>query len=179
MNEECRTIKPELQRYFERTISPDQYIEKHNEILDYMEETFVPNVEKILSEMINLYDVTIKRKSCVIGMDDKRVQLFVNDTFMKEYIYKFIGFWRTISEYCKIMNEFVDEICKPIVDSKRDLYRTSVDRIFCIGLFSDDGFVMCSHIEGYMFRVGIYIDEKYRKSIRPIISSLYYELYSL
>ena len=172
MNEECRTIK--LLRYLGRYVSPDQYIEKHNEILDYMEETFVPNVQKILSEIINLYDVTIKGKSCVIGYDKREHIYFVNDTFMEDYIYKFIGFKNRISEYCKIMSEYVDEICKPIVNSKHDLYRPSVDGIFNIDLFGY-GFIMYSYIKGYTFSVNIHIDEKYRGSIMPIIKSLHSE----
>ena len=37
---------------------------------------------------------------------------------MENYIYRFIGFWNTILEYCKIMSEYLDEMCKPIIDGK-------------------------------------------------------------
>ena len=182
MDEERRIIKPELQQYLEYHVFPHEYIEKHNEILDYMEEVFVPSVEEILLKVKNLYNFTIEKESCVIrthyGPDEVFGKYFANDTFMEDYIYRFIGLWRIISEICKIVNEYVAEICKPIVGSKHDLYKPLISKIFHIGFYKNY-IIMHSSIEGYRFYVNIRVKKKYRDSIRSIIEDTYEQYYKI
>ena len=149
----------------------DTVIERHNKIIEYMEETFVPNVEEILLKVINLYHVTIERESCVIGRCDKFLtKYFVNDTFMEDYIYRFIGFRNTISEYYKIMNEHFDEKCKIIIDGKYPSPMIPINKIFHISISFECNYIfMSSQIKGYEFNTCIYVEEKYRDSIRSII----------
>ena len=145
---------------------------ERNKIIEYMKETFVPSIEEILLKVINLYRVTIERESCVIGRCDKLfTKYFVNDTFMEDYIYRFIGFRNTISEYCKIMNEHFDEKCKITIDGKYPLFMIPIDEIFHIS----SGYkyiIMSLRIKGYEFNTYIYVEEKYRDSIRSIIGEL-------
>ena len=123
--------------------------------------------------MINLHNVTIERESCVIGRDKYELIYFVNDTFMEDYIYRFIGFRNTILEYCKIMSEYIDEIDKPLIYGKYFLYRPSINSTFRIS-FCNDRIIMCSNIKGYEFYVGIHVEKKYRDSVRLIAEYRYH-----
>ena len=173
MIDEHRNIGP-VERYIQCNVFADQYVENHNEILDYIEEIFVPNVDEILLKVINLYNITIERESCIIGRRGKYKNVYlVNDTFMEDYIYRFIGLRNTILEYCKIMDEYVDELFKPLDDGKYFLYKSSDCSIFRIIFYGDDEIIMSSSIKGYEFYVNIHVEEKYRDSIRSILESSY------
>ena len=170
-----KNIKPEFERYFQYKFLISTIVEKHNEILDYIEEIFIPSVNEILLKVINLYNITIERESCVLGMktySSFHKRYFVNDTFMEDYIYRFIGFRNTILEYCKIMDEYVDELFGPIINGKYFLYQPLINAIFHIN-FNKDTIYMSSSIKGYEFNVNIHVEEKYRDSIRSIIESSY------
>ena len=61
------------------------------EIEKYIEETFIPSVNEIMDQIINLCNVTLVMGSCVIRSETFGPFFVVNDTFMEDYIYRF--FW--------------------------------------------------------------------------------------
>ena len=103
-------------------------IEDVIEIEKYIEETFIPGVNEIMDQVINLYSVTLVMESCVIRSWDYGPFFVVNDTFMEDYIYRFIGLRNKIEEYIKIYHEFIENI-RP---SMMKYYRSRIHRIFDI-----------------------------------------------
>ena len=138
------------------------------EIEKYIEETFIPGVSEIMDQIINLYNVTLVMGSCVIrSMDGIYGNYFVvNDTFMEDYIYRFIGLRNKIEEYIEIYHEFIENICPSMMEH----YRSWVHRIFDIIYNEKENRIwMCSRTKNYDFYCGIHVEEKFRylKDIVP------------
>ena len=134
-------------------------IEDVIEIEKYVEETFIPGVDEIMYQIFNLYNVTLGMKSCVIRSDSRGSSFLVNNTFMEDYIYRFIELWNKIKEYIKIYHEFIVNICP----SMFNYYRSWIGRIFIIR-YCEIGNSICMHsrIKSYEFYCNIHVEEKFR-----------------
>ena len=140
-----------------RIFELDDDIEKLKEIEKYIKETFIPSVDEILHQIINLYNITLAMESCVIyskyfGFGNRKI-LTVSDTFMEDYIYRFIEFKNKINEYV--------EIYKNCDGSK--YFNPFIKWIFNIQ-YNDEGnyIVMNSYVNGYEFYCIIAVEEKFR-----------------
>ena len=80
-------------------------------IHDYIKHTFVPSVNEIIQNAINLFNITILMESCVIKHLDCCLGTYiVNDTFMNDYLHRFKFYKRTIDEYCQILCDYIYEL---------------------------------------------------------------------
>ena len=141
-------------------------IEDVIEIENYVEETFIPGINEIMDRIFNLYNITLDMKSCVIHSDSRGLSFLVNDTFMEDYIYRFIGLRNKIEEYIKIYNEFIENIRPSMVN----YYYSWIYRIFIIGYNEKENRIwMSSCLNGYDFYCDIHVEEKFRY-LKDIIS---------
>ena len=144
-----------------------EYIFEYSiEVNNYFEETFIPGVNEIMDQIFNLYNITLFMKSCVIHSDRRGLFFLVNDTFMEDYIYRFIGLRNKIKEYIKIYNEFIINTCPSMFKH----YKSYIGKYLNIVYNEEENFIcMYSNLNGYEFCCGIHVEEKFRylKDILP------------
>ena len=138
------------------------------EIEKYIEETFIPGVSEIMDQIINLYNVTLVMGSCVIrSMDGIYGNYFVvNDTFMEDYIYRFIGLRNKIEEYIEIYHEFIENIRPSMIKH----YGSCIHKIFDIKYREiGNSIYIRSDMKNYEFYCSIHLEEKF-KYLKDIVS---------
>jgi len=84
------------------------------EVLDYVELTYKPAINRVIEQIINLYRLTIENDSCVLRHVKRgnRDFIVVADAFIDYHLPKFIEYRRTIKEYYDILYNEIDRICK-------------------------------------------------------------------
>ena len=77
---------------------------------------------------------------------------FVNDTFMEDYIHRFISFGKKIEEYCEIYNKFDTKYYEPLV---HNLFNIGYDK-------KRNRINMRFYTSGYEYHCRIDVKKKYR-----------------
>ena len=132
----------------------EQYSEQKIEIEKYIEETFIPSVNEIIDQVINLNNITLCMKSCVNYSKKGTVPEIhvVNDTFMEDYIYRFISLRKKIEEYIEIYNKFDKKYYEPMILNifgiEYDVRRNRIE--------------MFSRTPGYTFHCRIGVKKKFQ-----------------
>ena len=172
----CFEIRPDFHNYFGFLKYKTDYYEQEKEIEKYIEVTFIPSVNEIMDQVINLFNTTIWKKSCITRpYKFPSGSYIVNDEIMEDYIYRFISLRKKIDECIKIYYEFVESVYTPklyselkslmakvnISDHDTEFtYRPDIDRIFCIEYNEKHKYIaMFSWVENHKFVFKINVEE--------------------
>ena len=142
-------------------LANDVCIEEINEVDKYIKETFIPGVDEILLQIINLYNIIILMESCLINKKKHgwRDIIFVNDAFMEDYIYRFISLRKILEEYVDIYYMFDIKYYEPMI---HNIFSIEYDwKLNCIE--------MRSRIPGYIFYCRIAVIKKKHQHFRNIL----------
>ena len=135
-------------------LAQDVCVEEINEVDKYIKETFIPGIDEILHQIFNLYNITILMESCVRNTKKHgwRDIIFVNDTFMEDYIYRFISLRKKIEEYIEIYSKFDTKFYEPMI---RNIFNIEYD-------WRRNRINMCSRTPGHESYCKIGVRKKYQ-----------------
>ena len=84
------------------------------DIINYVELTFKPAINRVIKQIMDLYRLTIENDSCVLRhlKRGNRDFIVVADAFIDYYLPKFIEYRDTITEYNEIFKNEINRICR-------------------------------------------------------------------